>query len=416
MLNPYRCSPPRLVMQDQPVLSIIDTRKGKFKRKLIAELYRSESHTMAQLAGLIHSSIPSATALVDELTASRWVRSIGTGTAQFGRKPLLFALDPTRYVTVVVDSSVHDTKLIAFTLANDVLHRVDLDLPLANSPAYLAALRKPLTRMARQFRMDGFNVIGVGAALPGLVNSQLGLDFTYPELNRPGQSLISLFESQFDAPVYLINDTKAIILGEHRFGLAQEKKHAMSINIDWGIGLAVIVNGEILQGTSGFAGELGHVQVRADGERCHCGKVGCLDTLASASALIRRARAGLARGQVSQLGELAPEAITIEHIIRQANAGDAFCIDLLNDVGSELGRGLSTAVHLFNPELIIVNGVLANAAQAITRPIERAIATYCLSNYRDNLAIELSELGEMAKLYGTHAYVIQNLLEHEQIP
>jgi predicted NBD/HSP70 family sugar kinase len=156
--------------------------------------------------------------------------------------------------------------------------------------------------------------------------------------------------------------------------------------------------------------------MKTDGDLCFCGKVGCLETLASASSLIRRAKAGLAEGRVSLLAEEGPEKVTIEMIIAKANVGDAFCIDLLSDVGSELGRGLATAVHLFNPELIIVNGVLARAAKAITRPIEQALDKYCLLNYRDNLTIELSELGEMAKLYGTQAYVLQNLLEYEQIP
>jgi predicted NBD/HSP70 family sugar kinase len=225
-----------------------------------------------------------------------------------------------------------------------------------------------------------------------------------------------LLQNLFNAPAYLINDTKATILGEHRFGLAQGKRHVLSINIDWGIGLGVITNGDILQGSAGFAGELGHIQMKTDGELCSCGKVGCLETLASASSLIRRAKAALADGKASMLVDVDPDAIDIETIIANANAGDELAIDLLSDVGRALGKALSTTIHLFNPELIIINGVLAKAENAIIKPIELAIDTYCLPNYRDNLTIELSQLGEMAKFYGTQAYVIQNLLEHELIP
>lgn len=116
------------------------------------------------------------------------------------------------------------------------------------------------------------------------------------------------------------------------------------------------------------------------------------------------------------LVDVDPDAIDIETIIANANAGDELAIDLLSDVGRALGKALSTTIHLFNPELIIINGVLAKAENAIIKPIELAIDTYCLPNYRDNLTIELSQLGEMAKFYGTQAYVIQNLLEHELIP
>ncbi|MFD2572797.1 ROK family protein [Spirosoma soli] len=405
------------MMQDNVIFSVIDTKKNKLKRRIISELYQSKSHTIAQLARLLHTSIPSTTALIDELSSGQWVQGIGTGTAQFGRKPSLFALDVNRYVTVVVDINVHDTKLLVFNLANEVVHRLDINLRLENSASLLHVLSEPLEQLAQELNQKNLQVIGIGAALPGLVNPQQGINYTYPSINKPELSLNHQLQTAFnDAPVYFINDTQATILGEHHFGLARGKKHVLSINIDWGIGLGVITNGDILQGSAGFAGELGHIQVRSEGDLCTCGKVGCLDTVASASALIRRAKTFLENGQVSLLAEVDPDSIDIETIINKANAGDAFCIDLLSDVGNELGRGLSTAVHLFNPELIIVNGILATARKAITRPIEQAIAKYCLLNYRDNLSIELSKLGEMAKLYGTQAYVIQNLLEKELIP
>lgn len=403
-------------MQDNAIFSVIDTKKNKLKRSIIAELYRAEAGTIAQLANLIHTSVPSTTALIDELNVGQWVRGIGTGTAQYGRKPSLFALAPSPYVTVVVDSTIHDTKLVVFNLANQVLHRVDLPLRLENSVSFLDNLRVALTDLTHQILADELVVIGSGVAMPGLVNPLAGINHTYPEVTRTGKSLSDLLQSVFDAPVFLINDTKAMLVGEHRFGLAQGKNFVLSINIDWGIGLGVITNGAILQGTAGFAGELGHIQMKTDGELCTCGKVGCLETVASASSLIKQAKLGLQEGRISALAERDPDTIDIELIIEKANAGDAFCIDLLNDVGSELGRGLATAVHLFNPELIIVNGVLAKATRAITRPIEQAIAKYSLLNYQDNLSIELSRLGEMAKLYGTQAYILQNLLDQEYIP
>jgi N-acetylglucosamine repressor len=404
------------IMQDNVVFSVIDAKKSKLKRQIIRELYRSQSRTISQLANRLHTSIPSTTALIEELSLSHWVQGIGTGVAQFGRKPSLFALDATQYATVVVDINIHDTKLMLFNLANQLIYRLDIDLRLDKSPAFLKILAEPLEQVAQRIKIDQLQVIGVGVSLPGLVNPWEAINHTYPSLNSSEQPLDQLLQNLFNAPAYLINDTKATILGEHRFGLAQGKRHVLSINIDWGIGLGVITNGDILQGSAGFAGELGHIQMKTDGELCSCGKVGCLETLASASSLIRRAKAALADGKASMLVDVDPDAIDIETIIANANAGDELAIDLLSDVGRALGKALSTTIHLFNPELIIINGVLAKAENAIIKPIELAIDTYCLPNYRDNLTIELSQLGEMAKFYGTQAYVIQNLLEHELIP
>ncbi len=404
-------------MQDNIVLSVIDTKKSKLKRRLITELYRSESRTISQLAGLLHTSVPSTTNLIDELSTEHWVRGVGTGNAQFGRKPSLFALDPSRYINIVADITVHDIQLRAMNLANEIVVELDVNLGLDLSDNFLSVLQEPLEQLAQLLESRDVQIIGVGVSMPGLVDPKRSVNHTYPNLNGPGVSLSQLFQTIFRAPVYLINDSQAMIVGEHRFGLAQGKNHVMSVNIDWGVGLGVIVDGTIFQGGGGFAGELGHIQMKSEGgELCHCGKVGCLDTLASASALIQRARTGLQAGAVSLLAEENLDNLSIETIIAKASLGDVFSIDLLSDIGSELGRGLATAVHLFNPELIIVNGVLAKAEKAIIRPIEQAIAKYCLPNYRDNLTIEQSNLDGMAKLYGTQAYVLQNLLEQELIP
>ncbi len=404
------------MMQDNAVFSVIDAKKNKLKRNIINELYRSGPRTLSQLAAVLHTSIPSVTALVEELNIGQWAHGVGTGPAQFGRKPSLFALDPARHVTIVADINRHDVKLIIFNLANQVLYRLDADLHLNDSETFLSILREPLEQIVREADARNLHVIGVGVALPGLIDPVRGINYTYPHLNHPNHSLPDLLQELFNAPTYLLNDTKATILGEHRFGLAKGKNHVLSINIDWGIGLAAILNGELLQGASGFAGELGHIQIQESGQLCYCGKVGCLDTMASAYALIQRVKAGLLEGRISKLAEEDIDRIDVETVIDQANAGDAFAIDMLTEIGSELGRGLSIAVHLFNPERIIINGVLAKADKLIRRPIEQAIDKYCLADYRNNLSIEISQLGEMAKLAGAHAFVMQSLLDQEQIP
>ena len=187
----------------------------------------------------------------------------------------------------------------------------------------------------------------------------------------------------------------------------------LSINVDWGIGLGVVVNGEIFDGASGFAGELGHIQVNPDGVLCTCGKVGCLDTITSASSLLKNIKDGLRQGKVSKLGEYKDrvEDINLEMVIEAAQQGDAFAIDIIHNIGLELGKGLSIAVHLFNPQIIIIDGVLSKAQKLIVNPIEHAINKYCLTDFKEDLRIEISQLGENAKIYGVHTYVVENLLK-----
>ena len=190
----------------------------------------------------------------------------------------------------------------------------------------------------------------------------------------------------------------------------------MTINIDWGVGLGIIINGEVFNGASGFAGELGHIQVKPDGMLCHCGKVGCLDTITSAIALIRQAKDGINSGRATILKQIVHgnlDLLETSHIIEAVHAGDEFSIDLLSTVGTELGKGLATAVHLFNPEVIIVGGLLAEAGPFISNPIEQAINKYCLSDFKNPLSIHISKLGAKARLLGTQAYLFDNLITKE---
>ncbi|AXE21035.1 sugar kinase [Runella rosea] len=393
-----------------PKTSVVDYKKSQHRRRILTELYRSGTCSIAEMARVIHSSVPSVTSIVEEMVEEKWIVPVGTGVTKQGRKPVLFSLSTERFYSVVLDVNTHDTKILILNLKNEVIMRRDFNLRLEDSPQFLKSLVEATEQVLRESNIhyDGFMAMGVSVA--GLVDARKGFNFTYRSLNQ-NESFGAFLENYFKFPVYVINDTKATTLGEHRFGLAQGKDHVLAIYIDWGVGLGVILNGEVFQGASGFAGELGHIQVVPNGELCHCGKVGCLDTITSAASLIRRIKKGLAEGRISRLSAIEGEKIDAETIIDAAWQGDSFAIDILHEIGMELGKGLSIAIHLFNPEIIIVDGIVAKAGAFITNPIEQAINKYCLTDFRNNLTVVISQLGQEAKWLGTQAYVVEKVIE-----
>ncbi len=393
-----------------PKTSVVDYKKSQHRRRILTELYRAGTCSIAEMARVIHSSVPSVTGIVEEMVEEKWIVPVGTGITKQGRKPVLFSLSTERYYSIVLDVNTHDTKILVLNLKNEVILRRDFNLRLEDSSQFLKSLVDATEQVLREsnLRYDDFMAMGVSVA--GLVDARKGFNFTYRSLNQ-NESFGAYLENYFKFPVYVINDTKATTLGEHRFGLAQGKNHVLAIYIDWGVGLGVILNGEVFQGASGFAGELGHIQVVPNGELCHCGKVGCLDTITSAASLIRRIKKGLAEGRISRLSAIEAEKIDAETIIDAAWQGDSFAIDILHEIGMELGKGLSIAIHLFNPEIIIVDGIVAKAGAFITNPIEQAINKYCLTDFRNNLAVVISQLGQEAKWLGTQAYVVEKVIE-----
>ncbi|WP_234736515.1 ROK family transcriptional regulator [Tellurirhabdus bombi] len=391
--------------------SVVLYKKSQHQKNVLSCLYQEGACTLARLAETIHTSVPSITNLIEQLTSNGWVNTIGTATGNSGRRPVLFGLKPDGHYVVVLDISTHGTGLMIINPVRQIIFQHTTAHGLADKEEYLDFLVQFVTETLANSAIPQSDILAIGLAMPGLIDTNRGLNLTYPNLKKADQSLTEWLEQQLSIPAYLINDTKATALGENRFGGGQGKKHALSINIDWGVGLGIILNGEVFQGASGFAGELGHIQVDPEGELCYCGKVGCLDTITSASSLVRRVQQAVLSNRVSKLSAFQEDVsqITINHVIEAAHQGDSFAIDLLHETGYQLGKGLSIAVNLFNPEIIIVDGVLAEAAIFITNPIEQAINKYCLSGFRKELTIEVTKLNGTAKWLGTHAYVMENL-------
>ena len=391
--------------------SVVDYKKNQKQRKVLAHMYAEGTCTLAHLTKMLHSSVPSVTSLVEELINNHWVKSIGTATGSNGRRPVLFGLDTEHNYVAVLDVSTHDTKILFMDIQRKVIFRGNYDLRLDDNPTFLASLAHYFTNALAESGINENDLIAVGVSMPGLVDARRGLNLTYKNLNQTGESVTSWLSNQIDKPVYLINDTKATVLGESRFGGAQGKKQVLAINIDWGVGLGIVVNGEVFQGASGFAGELGHIQVDPEGELCFCGKIGCLSTVTSALALVKRAQRDILAGQVSKLAAFRDKVdqIDIDELINAAHSGDSYAIDILHETGYQLGKGLAIAISLFNPEIIIVDGVLTKAAGFILNTIEQAISKYCLSDFRNDMTIELTQLNGTAKWLGTHAYMMEDI-------
>jgi predicted NBD/HSP70 family sugar kinase len=245
------------------------------------------------------------------------------------------------------------------------------------------------------------------------VASEEGINYTFYTTDK-AESLQQILEKKLNKPVFIQNDVKSACLAEYRFGLAHGPKNVLVISLDWGIGLGIIMDGKMRTGSSGFAGEFGHIPLVEEGILCHCGKRGCLETVASGIALARMAREGIKSGQNSFLNELSDAEIDqIEPpiIIKAANNGDQYAINILSEIGINLGKGIAILIQLFNPELIILGGKIADAKQYITTPIQHSINTYCMTQLRERTKVTLSELGSHASLLGSVATVMENILE-----
>lgn len=383
--------------------SIVDQKK-KISKELVAKtLFFEEPHTVLQLSKVLNMSVPTSTILINELLAEKWICEIGEGEARSGRKPITFDVNKEIKKILVIEVTNQLTTFYLFNLKNEVIFEQKITIELIHE-GFINTLAKEILDIK-----ISHEIWGVGISVTGLIGKKDRKSYTYPTLNDQNQSLELKLEQLTQIPTFIIQNTVASILGENQFGLAKNKKDVLLLHLDWGLSLGIISNGDIVKGVNGFGGEIGHIQIYPNGKLCRCGKVGCLETVASASALLNKINEGLADGRVSMLQSKA-EGITVEHIFEAIKFGDEFAIETLYEIGNELGRGVSIAVHLFNPELIIIDGLLSKVGNYLITSIEQALNKYCLSGFKDNLDISISPLGSKAKLLGVSSFVFCKMI------
>jgi glucokinase len=259
-----------------------------------------------------------------------------------------------------------------------------------------------LDRIATAARelLGGEPIAGAGLAAPGPLDPRSGVLLRPPNLRGwPAEAPIgAALSERLGAPVIVDNDANLAALGEWQAGAGRGVDDLVYFTVSTGIGGGIIVGGRLLRGVHGYAGELGHLLIEADGPPCLCGGRGCLETLASGTAIARLARERLAAGEPSRL---TPDA-TAADVFAAAAAGDRLAAAVVERAMWRLGMGVVNALHLFDPALVILGGGVTNAGRLVFDPVERAVVRLAMPAFRQTPVVRAA-LGDDAGLYGAAA-------------
>lgn len=255
-----------------------------------------------------------------------------------------------------------------------------------------------------------FALIGIGAGAPN-ANFYNGRIENPPNLKWGVVPFVEEFTRQFQVPVLITNDANAAALGEKLFGVAKGREHFIEVTLGTGLGSGIVSNGQVVYGHDGAAGELGHIIVRPNGRVCGCGNRGCLETYASATGLVRTMLELLSEdNQPSDLREVPPSQMTSRMVYDAAKKGDPLARQAFEITADILGQGLATAVALFSPDLIVLFGGLAKAADLLVKPAREAMNQYCFGPFKNKVDIQVSTLPESdAAILGSAALIWNHL-------
>jgi glucokinase-like ROK family protein len=270
-----------------------------------------------------------------------------------------------------------------------------------------------LTEMAFDAgRQGGMNPLGIGIGLPGLVDCEKGILMFAPNLGWMEIPIKECWEERFNLPVFVENEANAVAIGEYYFGSANEARTFLAINAGVGLGLGIMINGNLFRGSRGYAAEIGHVTLDPNGEQCRCGKRGCYETIIGPRAVVKWVKEELAQGAESSILTVAgndPEKISFEAVADAAAEGDEVCLAALKEVGFNLGIVIANMVNVFNPELVILCGALSYAAELLLPAVQEGVHEHALELSQVGLEIIVSEFGPEAVVVGAVALVLDSI-------
>ena len=250
--------------------------------------------------------------------------------------------------------------------------------------------------------------IGVGCGGP--LDSETGIIYSPP--NLPGWDAFPLkgeLESHFGFPAFVENDGNAAAMGEHRFGAGRGRQNVFYITASTGIGCGMILDGRIYRGRDYSAGEFGHLVMARNGPRCNCGGRACLEALASGTAIAKRANRAVGRSPDSLLARIRKETcrpLTAKDVAGAARKGDALAQRIFREAAEYLGLGITSAIHLMNPDIVIIGGGLSHAGRLWFDPIRRIVAARAQEHLARNVPIIPAKLGKKVGLYGALAVAL----------
>lgn len=364
----------------------------RVNRAVVLDVIRStEASSRSAIAEVTGLAKPTVGLIVDELMTAGLVAEIGRGEPGTvgGRPPVLLAFNARSSFLAGVHVGVRRTAVVVADALGTPLVERTMKTPAGRPPAAFDRIATAITDAAAGVGAGTDMLAAIGVCLPGLVATG-GLLSRAPALGWQDVPVAHLLGDRLGVPVVADNAARTALLAETRLGAARGERDVVLVYAGVGVGAAAVVNGQLVRGAGGVAGELGHVRVRADGQRCSCGKTGCLETVASADAITTAAAARWKRKSPRPAGEL-----SVSDVAAAAAAGDPIAIEVLGDAGRDLGTAAAWLVNMLDPACVVLSGCVGEAGSAFAGPFEQAVT--CDAR---RVRVVVSELGEAAELRG----------------
>lgn len=394
-------------------LNFLDGHYVAEKKTILSLCEKGPGYSLADLAKELGTSVPKVSRVVNELIEEGYLADLGKQESAAGRRPSVYGLNPGAGFFVGVDVGKDSLSLAVTDFPGRLVHFEDpIPYTLVNTEDSAAGLCETVRARLKTLGVDYALVRSIGVNLTGRVNHTTGYSYSYfIGEEKPIQAIL---EQGFGKPVSIENDSRGMAYGEYMSGIAGDARTVLFLNVGWGLGMGMVLDGDLFHGKSGFSGEVGHFPLLNNHLLCRCGKVGCLETGASGLALRRLMIERIEGGRPSLLTKQYREKkdISLDDILGAVMKEDVTAIECIEEVGSTLGRAVAGLINLFNPDMVIIGGRLSVAERYLMPPLKIAVNKYSLNMVNNDTVIKASRLGNQAGAIGASLLSKNRLLNN----
>jgi len=361
-------------------------------------------------------SRPTTSAYISELIEEGLIEEVGksNSTPSGGKKAVLLQFNVKAGYIIGVMIGVKTIRIALTDLGSNIVDIIKIPTEEWLGPdVVIDKLVKNLKKIINISRVNREEIIGIGIGATGLVDSRKGLVIFSPNLD--GWSNIKLkeiIEEKIELPTFIENECRVQAIAEKKYGLAKNVNNFVCVETGIGIGTGVFIDNKLMVGNKGMAGEVGHIITNLAGERkCHCGNIGCLETLCSINSLMEDIKADIKKSR--KLTDYDSDKLEIEDLYKLYESGDEIAIRNVEKNAEYLGIGISNTIKMFSPELIIIHGEAIKFGERYLNKVKDSVSKNTFPKVKDNYNIQFSKLGENVGIVGASSIVFDNIFDLE---
>jgi predicted NBD/HSP70 family sugar kinase len=384
-------------------------------------LVRESPINRAAIAKLTDLSIPTVMSIVDDLFEKGVVRSIGKGESSGGKPPEMLKIVPDRFYYIGVDIGRTAIRVVANNIISEQI--ACLQEPTGEpfpEKIFVERLCKLVVQLVKQLHAENESILGVGIAMPGLIENETGTVIFSPDFGWDNIPLRTWLQGKLLYPIIVENANRTLALNESYIPGETDHSHTtFSINLGYGIGAGLVIGEDLYTGSSGTSGEIGHITVEPKGPVCKCGNIGCLEAVASGEAIASQAQALIRDGLQSKMATLCggiPDKIDAKLVFQAANMGDETALTIINRAAEYIGIGLSMAVNVFDPDRVVLCGGLMRNGPLFFDKIKVSIQKHKMRHVGRHMIISTGIKGEYSTANGVCRVLANTLWWQRALP